>query len=143
MKIKKSQIEEAILGAGQQQGQNTPSSQEVKDTTSAINDMANAIKKAGETADENPIPFMEKLDENNFDPNYGRSEDIEYHAWQDKEIRDAFHEWLVSTPQGQAYAEKISQQTTKPEDNPTDDLPFESVKNNRKVLKTIKLKNLK
>lgn len=140
MKIKKKQIEEAILGTGQQQpqqGQNTLSSQEVKDTTSAINDMTNAIKKAGEAADKNPPLFMRKIDENSGDY-------AEYLAWKDDEVRNAFHEWLVGTPEGQAYAKKyLENQPDQPEDNPTDDLPFESVKNNRKVLKTIKLKNLK
>jgi hypothetical protein len=140
MRIQKKQIEEAILGISQQ----TPSSEEVNNTTSAINNMNDALKKAGKTADENPMPFMKKVDENNFDPNYGRDEDMEYMAWKNNEVRDAFHEWLVTTPEGQAYTRELENQSNQPEVNPTDDLPFgESVKNNRKVLKTIKVKNLK
>ena len=140
MRIQKKQIEEAILGISQQ----TPSSEEVNNTTSAINNMDDALRKAGETARENPMPFITMVDENNFDPNYGGNEYMEYMAWKNNEVRDAFHEWLVTTPEGQAYARELENQTNHQEVDPTDDLPFgESVKNNRKVLKTIKVKNLK
>jgi hypothetical protein len=83
------------------------------------------------------IPFMSKVSENSGDY-------IDYLSTTREKLMNDYNEWL-NTPEGIAYMEKIhsNSQPTQPEENPTDDLPFESFKDKRKVIKTIKLKDLK
>ena len=147
MRIKKKQIEE-VVNTSNTTGRNTknkalgqtPSDSDIK----RVEKYKKEYQETVDLVKNNELPFIEKVSENTFDPNYGKSGDLELHAWQDEEIRNAFHEWLVSTPEGQAYAEKLSQpQINQPENNPTDDLPFESFKDKRTVIKTIKVKDLK
>lgn len=145
MRIKKKQIEEAILGAGQQQ----QASSTTQGKAPSQEDIANLdafsikVKEVNDEIKNSPIgAFVNPVGEN-VDPNYGGAERIELEAWKNDEIRNAFHEWLVSTPEGQAYTRELENQPNQPEDNPTDDLPFESFKDKRKVIKTIKLKDLK
>ena len=134
MRIKKSQIEEAISNNNKT---DLPSAESINQATKALDSFRNEFEKLNDTMDKDGLPFTKKVNENSGDY-------AEYLAWKDDEVRNAFHEWLVGTPEGQEYAKKyLENQQDQPEDSPTDDLPFESVKNNRKVLKTIKLKNLK
>jgi hypothetical protein len=133
MKIKKKQIEEAVLGAGVQQSQTpTMSPEDTRQAIEGAKELENAYDKLGAS-----IPFMSKVSENSGDY-------IDYLSTTREKLMNDYNEWL-NTPEGIAYMEKIHSnlQPTQPEENPTDDLPFESFKDNRKVIKTIKLKDLK
>jgi hypothetical protein len=133
MKIKKKQIEEAVLGAGVQQSQTpTMSPEDTRQAIEGAKELEKAYDKLGAS-----IPFMSKVSENSGDY-------IDYLSTTREKLMNDYNEWL-NTPEGIAYMEKIhsNSQPTQPEENPTDDLPFESFKDKRKVIKTIKLKDLK
>lgn len=145
MKIKKSQIEEAILGAGEQPQTPTMSPEDIRRGIEGAKELEKAYGELGSS-----IPFFSEVSENTFDRNYGRDEDIEYQADLQQQMELIKQEIMkqqddfLNSPKGIEYMQNIlKNRANQPEDNPTDDLPFESVKNNRKVLKTIKLKNLK
>jgi hypothetical protein len=146
MKIKKKQIEEAVLGAGVQQSQTpTMSPEDTRQAIEGAKELEKAYDKLGAS-----IPFMSKVSENSGDY-------IDYLSTTREKLMNDYNEWLstpegiaymdelLNTPEGIAYMEKThsNSQPTQPEDNPTDDLPFESFKDKRKVIKTIKLKDLK
>jgi hypothetical protein len=137
MKIKKKQIEEAVLGAGVQQSQTpTMSPEDTRQAIEGAKELEKAYDKLGAS-----IPFMSKVSENSGDY-------IDYLSTTREKLMNDYNEYL-STPEGiaymETYMEKIhsNSQPTQPEENPTDDLPFESFKDKRKVIKTIKLKDLK
>jgi hypothetical protein len=137
MKIKKKQIEEAVLGSGVQQSQTpTMSPEDTRQAIEGAKELEKAYDKLGAS-----IPFMSKVSENSGDY-------IDYLSTTREKLMNDYNEYL-STPEGiaymETYMEKIhsNSQPTQPEENPTDDLPFESFKDKRKVIKTIKLKDLK
>ena len=145
MRIKKKQIEEAVLGAGvQQQTTNVPPVGDINNSTEALKNLEKEVKDLAKTTDENPPIFMKKVSENSFDPNYGRSEDLEYLAATREKLMNDYNEWL-STPEGIEYMKNMDSQNQgmNTQDNPTDDLPFTEGVKNRKVIKTIKVKDLK
>lgn len=152
MRIKKKQIEEAILGAGQQQqaSSTTQGKAPSQEDIANLDAFSRKVKEVNDEIKNNPIgAFVNPVGEN-FDPNYGRAEDIEYQADLQQQMELIKQEIMkqqddfLNSPKGIEYMQNIlKNRANQPKDNPTDDLPFESFKDKRKVIKTIKLKDLK
>ena len=127
MRLKKRQIQEMVANqTSQPQNANLPSKDELDSATNAIKDFTNAVSD---------LPFISNVDEND-DPTFN-SDYIDYLADKDTQNQADYDEWLQSL-EGMEFMNKKYSNTS----NDTDLIP-ESTKNNRKVIKTIKVKDIK
>ncbi len=138
MRLKKKNIMEMVNG-----NQNLPDSNKISDVTNKVKELSAEVDKVNTQFKD--MPFISKVDENigGFDPNYGSAEDLEYLASRKQQMIDAYAEWLNS-PEGEEYIKKMDAENQNMDQSNDEPLPFaEGVKHKKKVIKTIKVKDIK
>lgn len=131
MRIKKRQIIEAA-DTSSTTGQQTAKPETQSTNPDEIQKVTDAVKELDKEMEKNPITaFMTKVDENTSgDADDFSADYIDYMADKSEKNRQDYDEWL-QTPEGQEYIKSLESLQ-------------ESINlKNRKVIKTIKVKDLK
>lgn len=144
MRIKKRKIVEGIVASKALNNNATPNNNNSADTlpnSNELNKVSNELNDIKQRMSE--LPFFKEVNENG-EPNYGKSDDLDYLSSIREKLMNDYNDWLNS-PEGVDYMNNLYSETPSDSYEKTyDDLPFgESFKSTKKVIRTIKVKDLK
>jgi len=122
---------------------NLPKPEDVEKSEKAVDKLNKKVDDINDTLTNGPMSALFKKINEFDEPNYGMSDDLEYLSSTHEKLMSDYNDWL-GTPDGIEYMKKMNSELSGNEGNHNDALPFnETFKSKKRIIKTIKVKDLK